>query len=141
MHVLADALTSVLAIVALLGARYVHWTALDPAMGIVGALLIGRWSFGLLRSAGAVLVDAVPDPALLGLVRARLEVGTDRVSDLHLWRVGPGHVAVVAAVVSDDPQPPQHYKDRLAELGFLSHVTVEVNPCPPAPRRVTNAAA
>lgn len=128
-HVLADALTSVLAVVALLSARYAGWTFMDPLMGLVGAVLITQWSVGLLRSAGGVLVDRVPDPELLDAVRKRLEVGTDRVSDLHVWRVGPGHAALIAAVVSDDPQPPAHYKARLDGLSWLSHVTIEVNRC------------
>jgi cation diffusion facilitator family transporter len=128
-HVLADALTSVLAVVALLSARYLGWSFMDPLMGLVGAVLITQWSVSLLRSSGAVLVDRVPDADMLGVVRKKLEVGTDRVSDLHVWRVGPGHAALIAAIVSDDPQPPAHYKARLAGLAWLSHVTVEVNRC------------
>ncbi|MFD2184371.1 CDF family Co(II)/Ni(II) efflux transporter DmeF [Rhodoplanes azumiensis] len=128
-HVLADALTSVLAVVALLAARYLGWTVMDPLMGIVGAVLITQWSVGLLRAAGGVLVDRVPDARLVKTIRDKLEVGDDRVSDLHVWRVGPGHLAVIAAVVSDDPQPPAHYKARLAGLTVLSHVTIEVHGC------------
>lgn len=128
-HVLADALTSVLAVVALLAARYLGWTVMDPLMGIVGAVLITQWSIGLLRSAGGVLVDRVPDARLVKTIRDALEVGSDRVSDLHVWRVGPGHLAVIAAIVSDDPQPPAHYKARLADLSVLSHVTIEVHGC------------
>lgn len=128
-HVLADALTSVLAVVALLAARYLGWTVMDPLMGIVGAVLITQWSVGLLRAAGGVLVDRVPDARLVKTVRDKLEVGSDRVSDLHVWRVGPGHLAVIAAVVSDDPQPPEAYKARLAGISALSHVTIEVHGC------------
>lgn len=128
-HVLADALTSVLAVAALLCARYLGWGFMDPLMGLVGAVLITQWSVSLLRSSGGVLVDRVPDADMLGVVRQKLEVGTDRVSDLHVWRVGPGHAALIAAIVSDDPQPPAHYKARLAGLAFLSHVTIEVNRC------------
>ena len=98
-------------------------------MGIVGALVIASWSWGLIRSSGSVLIDAVPDPKLAEAVRRRLEVEGDRVSDLHLWRVGPGHAALVAAIVSDHPQEPAAYKARLAGIGLLSHVTVEVNRC------------
>jgi cation diffusion facilitator family transporter len=128
-HVLADALTSVLAIVAL-GAGWLYgWTFLDPLMGLVGALVIAHWSVGLLRSAGAVLVDAVPDPRLATAIRQRLEVKGDRLSDLHLWRLGPGHTALIAVVVSDDPQAPGVYKERLRGLSGLSHVTVEVHRC------------
>jgi cation diffusion facilitator family transporter len=128
-HVLADATTSVLAIVALLAGRFYGWTFMDPIMGIVGALLIAHWSVGLMRSAGAVLVDIVPDRRLAALVRRRLEVDGDRLADMHLWRVGPGHTALIAAVVSDHPQPPEAYKSRLEDVAGLSHVTVEVHRC------------
>ncbi|MEA2880409.1 MAG: hypothetical protein QOF14_5605 [Hyphomicrobiales bacterium] len=129
LHVLADAMTSVLAIVALGAGRLYGWSFLDPVMGIVGALVITSWSIGLLRSAGAVLVDAVPDRHLAATVRERLEVNGDRLCDLHLWRVGPGHTAVIAAIVSDDPQAPGAYKQRLCGVSGLSHVTVEVHRC------------
>jgi cation diffusion facilitator family transporter len=129
-HVLADALTSVLAIAALLAGRLYGWTFMDPAMGIVGAVVISLWSVGLMRTAAAVLVDAVPDDRLAGLVRSRLETGTDRVADLHLWRLGPGHMALIAVIVSDRPQPPAVYKTRLHDIAGLSHVTVEVQQCP-----------
>jgi cation diffusion facilitator family transporter len=127
--VLADALTSVLAIAALLAGRFYGWVWMDPIMGVVGALVIAHWSFRLLRSSGAVLVDVVVDSGLAARIRERLEVGTDRVTDLHLWRVGPGHAALIASVVSDRPQAPAHYKARLAQLEGLSHVTIEVHPC------------
>jgi len=128
-HVLADATTSVLAIVALLAGRFYGWAFMDPLMGIVGAAVIAHWSVGLMRSAGAVLVDAVPDQRLAALVRRRLEVDGDRLADLHLWRLGPGHSGLIAAVVSDRPQPPDAYKSRLAGIAGLSHVTVEVHRC------------
>jgi cation diffusion facilitator family transporter len=102
-HVLADALTSVLAIVALTMGRFYGWVWMDPAMGIVGALVIAHWSLGLLRSSGAVLLDAVPDARLAAQIRKRMEIGNDRLADLHLWRLGPGHFGVVAAIVSDAP--------------------------------------
>lgn len=129
-HVVADALTSVLAIGALLGGRFWGWTWLDPLIGIAGAVVILSWSGSLIRAAGSVLLDVVPDASLADAVRGRLEIEGDRVSDLHLWRVGPGHFALVASVVSDTPQAPRVYKARLAGLGRLSHVTVEVEPCP-----------
>lgn len=129
-HVLTDALTSVLAIVALLAGRFYGWVWMDPLMGIVGAIVIARWSWGLLRGAGAVLLDTVPDPELRDTVRARLEDADNRVTDLHLWRVGPGHMAVIAAIVSDDPRPPDQYKERLCGLDVISHITIEVHRCP-----------
>jgi cation diffusion facilitator family transporter len=128
-HVMADALTSVLAIVGLLLAWAYGWTWADPAIGIVGALVIAHWSFGLLRDAGAVLLDAAPDRALGADIRTRLESGSDRLSDLHVWRVGPGHYAAIASLVSDAPQPVEAYKARLADLRRLSHVTIEVQQC------------
>jgi cation diffusion facilitator family transporter len=129
-HVLADALTSVLAIVALLAGKYYGLTWMDPAMGIVGAVVIISWAASLIRSSGAVLLDTVPNTSLSQTIRARLEVNGDKVSDLHLWRLGPGHTGVIAALVSDRPQPPATYKERLRGLEGLSHVTVEVHPCP-----------
>lgn len=128
LHVLADALTSILALVALLGGRLYGLVWMDPMMGIVGAMVISVWSFGLLKSSGAVLLDTVPDAQLLARARERLEVGTDRVADLHLWRLGPGHLGVIASVVSDGPQEPEAYKARLAGLP-VSHLTVEVHRC------------
>jgi cation diffusion facilitator family transporter len=128
-HVLADALTSVLAIIALLAGRLFGWTFMDPMMGLVGAAVIAVWSIGLMRSAGAVLVDMVPGRRLAREVRQRLETEGDRVADLHLWRLGPGHTALIAAVVSDHPQAPDVYRGRLQGIKGLSHVTVEVHIC------------
>lgn len=129
LHVVADALTSVLAIVALLTARFYGWVWMDPAVGIIAAVVIASWSFSLIRSAGMTLLDMVPDTALSSQVRKRLEIDGDRVSDLHMWRVGPGHSALVAAVVTDRPQDPSIYKARLNGLRLLSHVTIEVHTC------------
>ena len=134
-HVIADALTSVLAIVALLTGRFFGWFWMDPMMGIVGAVVISLWAYRLLRSSGAVLLDTVIDPRLAAEIRNRLEVGTDRVADLHVWRLGPGHTGVIAAIVADEPQPPDRYKERLQDLQGLSHVTIEVHPCDHRRRR------
>jgi len=130
LHVIADAMTSVLAIVALLAGRFYGWVWMDPIMGVVGALVIAHWSFRLLRTSGAVLVDVVVDQRMAALVREKLERGSDRVTDLHLWRVGPGHAALIASLVSDQPQAPEAYKARLESIEGLSHVTIEVHPCP-----------
>jgi cation diffusion facilitator family transporter len=129
LHVLADAVTSVLAIVGLLAARFYGWVWMDPMMGIVGAGVIAAWSWSLLRSSGAVLLDVVPNSWLADQIRERVEVGDDRVSDLHLWRVGPGHTAAIISVVSDTPRAPAIYKERIHEVPGLSHVTVEVHRC------------
>ncbi len=129
-HVLADAMTSVLAIVGLLAARFYGWIWMDPAVGLIGAMVIASWSMGLIRSSGMTLLDMVPDPSLSSRIKERLELNDDRVSDLHIWRVGPGHSALVASVVTDEPQDPSIYKARLKGLQGLSHVTVEVHTCP-----------
>ncbi len=128
-HVLADAVTSVLAVAALLAGRYAGLTWLDPVMGLVGTVVIVLWSVSLLRSAGTVLLDVVPSQSLADAIRDRLETGGDLVADLHLWRLGPGHSAVIATIVTDHPQAPDAYKRRLAMVEGLSHVTVEVQPC------------
>lgn len=128
-HVLTDALTSVLAIAALLAGRFYGWLWMDPLMGIVGGIVIARWSWGLLRGAGAVLLDTVPDAALSGKIRHTLEHNGDRVSDMHLWRIGPGHMALIVSIVSDRPQTPGHYKAKLRDLPQLAHVTVEIHRC------------
>jgi cation diffusion facilitator family transporter len=132
-HVLADAATSVLAIAALLIAMYSQWVWADPAVGIIGSLVIASWAFGLIRDSGAVLLDVSVDKNLEAVIRDRLETRGDRVTDLHLWQVGPGHRAAVISVVSDHPLPSATYKRRLGGLRGLSHVTIEVEVCPHPP--------
>jgi cation diffusion facilitator family transporter len=129
-HVMADAATSVLAIGALLIAMYSGWVWADPAVGLIGSVVIASWAVGLIRTSGAVLLDVRADEKLEKVIRARLEAGDDRVTDLHLWQVGPGHFAVLVSLVSDKPKQPAVYKKRLAGLRGLSHVTVEVETCP-----------
>jgi cation diffusion facilitator family transporter len=129
-HVLADAATSVLAIAALVTAMYAGWVWADPAVGIVGAVVIASWALGLIRDSGAVLLDVSVDKKLEAVIRDRLETRGDLVSDLHLWQVGPGHRAAVISIVSDNPLPPTIYKRRLRGLRGLSHVTIEVEVCP-----------
>jgi cation diffusion facilitator family transporter len=128
-HVLADAAVSILAVVGLIIARELEWLWIDATMGVTGAAVISNWAFALMRATGAVLLDMRPDMRLVRSVRECLEHGSDRVADLHLWRVGPGHNAVVATIVSHEPQAPSFYKGRLASLHGLSHVTVEVERC------------
>jgi cation diffusion facilitator family transporter len=129
LHVIADAATSILAIAGLLAGRLWGWAWMDATVGLVGAAVIGRWSFGLMKISGAVLLDAVPDRDLEQRIRTQLESDADRVTDLHLWRLGPGHYAAMASLVSTAPQTPAQYKARLGDLPSLSHVTVEVERC------------
>ena len=128
-HVLADAATSILAIAALLVAMYSQWVWTDPLVGIIGSCVIASWAYGLLRASGAVLLDVNADKNLEAVIRDRIETKGDRVTDLHLWQVGPGHRAVVISVISDHPLPPATYKRRLGGLRGLSHVTIEVETC------------
>lgn len=131
-HVMADAAVSVLVIIGLVAGRQFGWVWMDPLMGLVATVVILSWSWTLVRSAGAILLDACPDPALARKITVRLEQKGDRVSDLHLWRVGPGHLAAIISLVSDDPKAPGIYKKRLSGLSGLSHVTIEVERCPGA---------
>ncbi|MBE0693456.1 MAG: CDF family Co(II)/Ni(II) efflux transporter DmeF [Aquamicrobium sp.] len=131
LHVLADALTSVLAIAALLLGRSFGWLWADPLMGVVGALVIARWSWGLIRDAGGVLLDAVPQgEELRGEIREAVERDGDRITDLHVWQVGPGHYAAIVALASVQPKEPSHYRAQLAHVHELSHLTVEVERVP-----------
>ena len=128
LHVLADALTSVLAIGALLLGSLYGWLWLDPAIGVVGALVIARWSGGLMRDAGGVLLDYVPESEdLPEEIRGLIEVDGDKVNDLHVWQVGPGHHAAIVSLSSAAPKPLAHYRARLAGIHDLSHVTIEVD--------------
>jgi cation diffusion facilitator family transporter len=129
LHVLADALTSVMAIGGLIVALWFGWPWIDAVVGLVGACVIASWSYGLIRDAGRVLLDVVPDRRTQGFIRERLEVDGDRVSDLHLWQIGPGHRAAIVTIVSDRPQAPAAYKERLSGIAGLSHITIEVEPC------------
>ncbi|MDI4236923.1 CDF family Co(II)/Ni(II) efflux transporter DmeF [Bradyrhizobium sp. 31Argb] len=129
-HVMADAATSILAIAALLVAMSAGWVWADPAVGIIGSAVIASWAYGLIKASGAILLDVSADKKLEAVIRDRLETKGDRVTDLHLWQVGPGHRAAVISVVSDHPLPPATYKRRLGGLHGLSHVTIEVETCP-----------
>lgn len=134
LHVLADALTSLLAIFALLAGRYLGAAWLDPVMGIVGALLVARWSAGLLRQSGAVLLDCEGPAELREDVRATIEgIADSRISDLHVWSIGPALYAAEISLVTHEPYSAEIYKRRLAHRPELVHVTVEVQHCVPGP--------
>ena len=130
LHVLADALTSVLAIFALLAGKYMRQVWLDPFMGVVGAVLVVRWSWGLLRSSAHVLLDLQPPDEVLGVIRKSIESeGDNRVSDLHVWSVGPGIYAAEIGIVSSRPLDPDSYYSLLPEELGLVHVTFETHLC------------
>ena len=125
-HVAADAAVSVLVIVGLLLARAFGWLWMDPLAGLIGALVIANWSVGLLRDTGGVLLDRTPDPRMAERVRKVIESEGDQVTDLHLWRLGPGHLGAIVSVATTGAREAAHYRHRLAKFADLSHVTVEV---------------
>ncbi len=129
MHVLADALTSVLAIAALLLGSLYGWLWLDPAIGIVGAVVIARWSWGLIKDTGSTLLDYLPDgedlPDEIAEIISR-EGG--EIADLHVWQLGPGHHGAIVSIIAEEPRAPSYYRNKLAAIHDLSHVTVEVEP-------------
>ena len=130
LHVLADSLTSLLAIFALVMARSFGWVWIDPAIGVIGAAMILRWSSGLLRDTASVLLDRQAPQAITDRLRASLETGEgDRVADLHVWSVGPDIYAADISLVSHVPQPPDHYKRMIPEALGIVHVTLEVHRC------------
>jgi cation diffusion facilitator family transporter len=129
LHVLADSLTSVLAIVALVAGLYLGWRWLDPLMGIAGAILIARWCVGLLRDTSAVLLDRARPDELAALRRAVEEDGDSKVVDLHLWDLTAGRRAAIVSVVTHGERGPADYKARLEHMPRLVHVTVEVHRC------------
>jgi cation diffusion facilitator family transporter len=130
LHVLADALTSLLAIVALLGGALLGWAFLDPIMGLVGAVVVTRWSVGLLRESGHVLLDRQAPEALLSRIRAAIEARpADRVTDLHVWRVAPEGWAAIVSILSEEPLTPDSYRALLPHDLGLTHVSVEVHAC------------
>ncbi len=125
-HVMADAVVSILAITGLVLARAFGWLWMDPLAGIVGALVIANWSYGLVRDTGRILLDMNPDQATCARVRAAIEHDGDQLADLHLWRLGPGHLGAVLSVLTGEPRPCSYYRERLGHIRNLSHVTIEV---------------
>jgi cation diffusion facilitator family transporter len=129
-HVASDVVVSVLVIIGLFAAQQLGWLWLDPVIGLLAATVVAIWSWSLVRAAGAILLDMTPDRALPRKIAERLERNGDRISDLHVWRVGPGHVSAIVTLVCDRPELPSVYKSKLADLPHLSHLTIEVEQCP-----------
>lgn len=125
-HVIADAAVSVLVIAGLLLARAFGWLWMDPLAGIVGAAVIASWALGLIRDTGAILLDMTPDKAMEAGIRSVVEADGDHVRDLHIWRLGPGHLGAILSVATDHARGAAYYRERLAHFKSLSHLTVEV---------------
>jgi len=129
-HVMADAAVSVLVIAGLVSARAFGWLWMDPLAGLVGALVIANWSVALIRDTGGILLDRMPDRSMADNIRSAVESEGDRVTDLHLWRLGPGHLGAIVCVATGTAREAAHYRKRLACFADLSHVTVEVQHAP-----------
>jgi cation diffusion facilitator family transporter len=126
-HVIADAAVSVLVIVGLLLARSFGWLWMDPLAGIIGAIVIANWAFSLIRDTAAILLDMNPDKPMAEKLRQTIECDGDKVADLHLWRLGPGHLgAVVSILTSQATREQDYYRERLTRFQSLSHLTIEV---------------
>jgi cation diffusion facilitator family transporter len=125
-HVMADAAVSVLVIVGLLLARSFGWLWMDPLVGIVGAAVIASWSYGLIRGTAAILLDTNPDQRMASSLRQAVESEGDQLADLHLWRLGPGHLGAIISVMTSQGRDADYYRARLARFRSLSHLTVEV---------------
>jgi cation diffusion facilitator family transporter len=125
-HVIADAAVSVLVIVGLLLARAFGWLWMDPLAGIIGACVIASWSYGLIRDTGAILLDMNPDKGMANKLREAVETEGDTLADLHLWRLGPGHLGAIISVTTSKGRDADYYRARLARFKSLSHLTVEV---------------
>lgn len=130
-HVLADALTSVTAIIALTAGKFLGWHWLDPLMGIVGSAVVSAWAYGLLRDTGGILLDRTPESSDLPdeIRRAIEDDGDSLVTDLHVWQVGAGKYAAIVAIVAHEPKPASAYRDLLREHEELVHATIEVERC------------
>jgi cation diffusion facilitator family transporter len=134
LHVLADALTSLLAITALVSGKYLGWNWLDPIMGIVGAAVITRWSYLLLKETSPVLLDGSIEGEYLTAIKKKIEKAKDnRIADIHVWRVGPAHYAAIISIVTHYPQRIEYYKELLRDFEELSHITIEINTCDSEP--------
>lgn len=127
LHVMADALTSVLAIVALLCARFFQWNWADPMMGVLGAFLVARWSWSLIRDTSGELLDKQASTEIRDALRAALENDDDQIADLHVWSIGPGFHAAEVSIVSREPQSPSTYKSRIPHEARIRHCNIEVH--------------
>jgi cation diffusion facilitator family transporter len=125
-HVMADAAVSVLVIIGLLLARTFGWLWMDPLAGIIGACVIASWSYGLIRDTGAILLDRIPDRRLEQNLRTTIESDGSTLADLHLWRLGPGHLGAIVSVCPKNGRSADYYRAKLARYPLLSHVTIEI---------------
>ncbi len=129
LHVIADALTSVLAIIALFTGKMLGWVWMDPIMGIVGAVIITHWAYGLLSDTSRTLLDSGVDQSTVAEISSAIEADSDnKVADLHVWRLGTHHIAAIISIVTHEPKDPDYYKKLLHRFKELAHISVEIHP-------------
>jgi cation diffusion facilitator family transporter len=129
-HVMADAAVSVLVIIGLVLAFEFGWLWMDPLAGLIGAAVTASWGYSLIKSTRAILLDMRPDHAMEDQLRQTIETDGDRLADLHLWRLGPGHLGAIVSVITSHERDPEYYRARLAGFRALSHLTIEVKSAP-----------
>ncbi len=130
LHVLADMMTSLLAIVALMAGKNLGWVWMDAVMGIVGAIVILKWSYGLLKETSTILLDSGVDQKTISRIHSTIEEDSDnKIADFHIWKVGPHHLSLILSIVTHYPKSPDYYKELLSDFKELSHLTIEVNAC------------
>lgn len=135
MHVAADALTSLTAIGALLGGRYFGWVWLDPAMAILGSVIILKWGVGLVRQSTRQLLDVVPSPEVEKTIREKLNaLGDAEIRDLHVWELEPGRRGCIVSILTSDPRPLDDYRAAILTAAPIEHLTVEIDHVSPASR-------
>jgi len=133
-HVIADALTSLLAIVALITGKYFGWVWMDPIMGIAGAIVILKWAYSLVTQTGKILLDYNADKDIITKIKAILESDSDtRLADIHAWKLGSQKHAAIVSIVTHYPKAPDYYKGLLKSLIDIAHLTVEVHTCDDEP--------
>lgn len=129
LHVVTDAFTSILAIIALLLGKYLGWIRMDATIGILGGIVIGYWAFGLLKQTSNILLDRSPDSELEKEIRRIIKTDAQaELVDFHLWHIGPNDYAAILSIITHTPHPPSYYKNMLTHIGRLSHTTIEVHP-------------
>lgn len=127
-HVVADAAVSLFVIAGLMSSRFFGWIWMDPLAGVIGAVVIAAWSLSLIRNTGSILLDTTPDKSLAKRIRTAVEGNGDKVTDLHLWRLGPGHFGAIVSVATMSSRTPAYFRTLLSQFSTLSHMTVEVEP-------------
>jgi len=128
-HVIADAVTSILAISALIAGKYLGWVWMDPVMGVIGSAVVAQWAWGLLGATATILVDRTPNTDLDEEIRKAVETDEDTaIADLHIWQVGVGQFSAIVSIAAKHPKTPEYYRERLREHEELRHVTIEIHP-------------